>query len=336
LPSAAIRSLRLQLRSSYKDVSITLPGDAKIPATIDAIATFITAEKTHSHVVPVPSSSLEDLLYTVAGTQKLCTDPLVLLRQSDGTTFWVLLSDLAPNAVCINCHQLPSQFVHAATLAYNNPTTVPMQPCIMIDSSEPADLLIRLGTAPQNAIECCPPTPPSLLLVSGVAGAGKSTLISALRMSMPERLMFPTITCTAPLCWVGPHNNSNIVTSSEFQELEQAGAFMYASSMPGQAWKRWGLLKNELVITSDSLQKNPSNRLGFSVQQCLYAVVEEHPVGVLAARAAGVQCHVLHVTVPTLDVMDQRLRMSEKCYEEQQVSMAPDCVTIMPLLWTFS
>lgn len=309
----------MQLRALYNDVSITLPGHGPISATVDSVAAFISVENTHANITPVPSRTLEDLVYSVVNTVKLRAEPILQLRQSDGETFWVPLAELASNTLCINQYRLPSSFPRTQTLCHINASMVPPQPVILVDSPEPTDLLISLGTAPHHDIEVLFPASPRLLLVSGVAGAGKSTLISALRNSMPERLLFPTITSTAPLSWVGPHNKSDLVLLQEFEDLVQVGAFVYVCSLPEEPGVKWGLLRQELVSTTGSLAATSSRGVVSPVSKAFFAVVEEHPVGVLAARSAGVACLVLHVTIPTIDVMDQRLRMSGKCYEEHQV-----------------
>ena len=262
-------------------------------------------------------------MISIVGTVKLRTEPLVLLRQSDGETFWLPLADLANNALCINSHHLPSLFTHADSRCHLFPSTVPVQPSVLVDSPEPTDLLIQISSAPRYNMQYCSLPSPQLLLITGVAGAGKSTLISALQLSMSERLVFPTITCTSPLAWVGQHNKSHVLSPEEFFEQEKAGAFVYVAALPSQKGVRWGLLRQDVLSASAPL---PATSLcGGPVlpsEKAFFAVVEEHPAGVLAAREAGVKCLVLHVTVPTIDIMDQRLRMSSKCYEEEQVSFA--------------
>jgi guanylate kinase len=199
---------------------------------------------------------------------------------------------------------------------------VPSAPVILVDSTEPTDLLISLGAAPSYPIERCLPRSQQILLISGVAGAGKSTLISFLRKSMPERLVFPTVTSTAPLAWLGSHNEFEVVSSDEFEKLAQAEGFVYIAALPAQKYRgemKWGLLRRELESASASITATMCEAEESIANTGIFAVVEEHPLGVIAAKAAGAPCVVLHVTLPNLDAMDQRLRMSGKRYEEHQV-----------------
>jgi hypothetical protein len=124
------------------------------------------------------------------------------------------------------------------------------------------------------------------LLVSGCAGVGKSTIIAALRASMPERIVIPSITATARLPWLTA-DVTDVVPEETFESFVKLGCFVYHVERRGV---RWGLL-----------------------------AVEEHPMGVEAARRFGLAALVAHVVVPNLDTMDQRLRMSSKQYEEQEV-----------------
>ena len=243
-----------------------------------------------------------------------------MLRQSDGNTFWVSLSDLANNASCINCHHLPDTFPHLNSLCHLSPCALPKQPMIFVESPEPTDLLIHLQTAPQHDMDHSPMQPPQLLLISGVAGAGKSSLITALRASMPEQLMFPTVMCTGALSWIGTHNTQIIISSESFAELQNSGSFVYSASLSPESCVQWGVLKADVQYAPPGF---PATQRTDKLTDCkpYYAVIEEHPFGVMAARSAGVACQVLHVSVQTVDVMDQRLRMSEKCYEEHQVCL---------------
>lgn len=298
----------MQLRTLYSDVSCTLAGTADVAATVDAAAAFISTEHRHGGAVtPVESASLEDLTYAVIGTLKLRRQPLVRVRQGDGDTFWVPLADLAGNTACINMHRSPAAFAHSTTVTHLRPARPPPQGFLVIKSAEPAQLLVGYAVGPVHGVWRGASPPPRLLVVSGAAGAGKSALVNELTASMRPRLVHPAVTSTAPRPWASEHATEFVVPEAAFDTLVERGLFVYrAEKLHGRGSLRWGVLKADIADAAAG-------------RQGVFAVVEEHPLGAAAARAAEPDCLVMHLDVPDTDTMDQRLRMSEKQYEEQEV-----------------
>lgn len=298
----------VQLRVLYRDVSCTLPGTAAVADTVNAAAAFISTEhRRAADVSPVPSPTLEDLTYAVVETLKLRRQPLVRVRQGDGETFWVTLADLSSNVLCLNLHTAPTAFAHSASVTHLHPVRPPPQPFLVIDSPEPVQLLLGYAVGPAYGVwrEAAPP--PRLLAVSGAAGVGKSALVQELRASVGARLAFPDVTATAPRPWATTHSTEFIVADAIFQSLVDRELLVYHAELPsGEGVVRWGVLKADLVGVSKG-------------SGAVYAVVEEHPAGAAAVRAAVPDALIVHVEVPDVDTMDQRLRMSRKQYEEQQV-----------------
>lgn len=302
-------SVCVQLKVLYCDVSCILPGTATVSDTVDAAAAFISTEHRHAaSIAPVPSRSLEDLTCAVVATMKLRRQPLVCLRLGDGDTFWVALADLAANALCMNTHTAPAAFAHSAVVAHLRPARPPPQPFLVVDTPEPAELLVGYAVGPVHGVWRKAPPPPRLLAVSGAAGVGKSALVSELRASVGSRLVFPSVTATAPRPWASAHAAEYVIADAVFASLVSRELLVYHAELPtAQGVVRWGVLKADLVEVAKG---GPA----------VYAVVEEHPVGAAAVREAVPDALIMHVDVPDVDTMDQRLRMSRKQYEEQQVS----------------
>lgn len=307
----------VQLRSLYRDMSMTVSGHLPVSAIVDSVASFVQMEQRHANIFPVQMHNLEDLVYSIVGTVKLRSQLLIQLQQSDGGTFWVSMEELVINSQCINQYYCPSSFAHTHSIFHLKDSDLPLQPAITVDSAEHTDLLISVAAAPRYCTEHLQSTAPRLLLVTGVAGAGKSTLISGLLKSMPERIYFPKIRSTGYLWWLGQHNQVDIICNDEFEVQMQAGTFLYVAWLPEEPTTRWGLPHCELLPQLPA----PCQSGEESACEEMFAVVEEHPAGVQAARAAGSGCWVVHVTLPTIEVMDQRLRMSSKGYEEHQVRL---------------
>lgn len=302
----------LQLRVLYKDVSCTLPGTAAVPDTVDAAAAFISTEHRHGgDVTAVDSTTLEDLTYAVVDTLKLRRSPLVRVRQGDGDTFWVTLADLAANAVCMNMHRTPAAFAHRAAVEHLRPTRPPPQGFLVVESAEPAQLLVGFAVGPVHDVWRGAAPPPRLLIVSGAAGAGKSALVGELTASVGSVLVHPAVTATAPRPWASARGAEFVVSDESFDMLVERGLFAYRAEKPHSGGiLRWGVLRTDIA---DAAKDRGS--------EGVFEVVEEHPVGAAAARAAVPDCVVMHVEVPDADTMDQRLRMSPKQYEEQEVRL---------------
>jgi hypothetical protein len=308
----------VQLRELYRDVSVTLPGAADLAASAAAARDFVTVEERHAATItPVASSSLTDLTYSIVDTLKLRRQPLVKLRQADGETFWVECDDLAANSWSLNMHEQPERFAHKAEAAYRDFAAPPEQPLLVVDSPEPVSLLVNLGVAAQLDIERGLPPPPTLLVVTGTAAAGKSALIARLAAAMPERLVFPNVVATGVLPW---GDRLDIISESDFAAHAAHGRFVYHAAadfgdcVPRHAGcegavLRWGVMRDEVASLAAG-------------KKGAFAVVEEHPVGAAAAKAADAGCVVVRVTLPDVDTLDQRLRLSQKQYEEQQVRAA--------------
>lgn len=302
----------MQLNVLYKDVSCTLPGTAPVPDTVAAAAEFIAIEHRHGGITPVPSTTLEDLSYAVTGTLKLRREPLVCVRQGDGDTFWVRLADLAANAVCMNINRAPDAFTHRAAITHLQPARPPPQGLLVVDAPEPTKLVVGYAIGPVYDVWRGALPPPRLLLVSGAAGAGKSALVQRLAESLGrDRLVFPAVTCTAARPWAAADATEFVVSEAAFNTLEGRGLFAYCAEKPHRGGVlRWGVLTTDIT---DAAKGRPG----------AFAVVEEHPAGAVAARAAVPDCLIMHVDVPDADMMDQRLRMSSKQYEEQEVCALP-------------
>ena len=291
----------LQLRELYRGVSITLPGVAPPADTAGAVGRFITVEERCSDsVAPTAATSLAELTYTVVDTLKWRRRPLVRLRQADGEAFWVESDALARNALCLNMHEQPERFAHSAHASHARLDVPLAPPMLVVDSPEPVQLLLNLGAAPQHDVHRTGDAPPTLLFVTGVAAAGKSELISRLAAAMPERVVDAMRVSTRPLAWC---SNVDVVTDSEFDEYVAADALVYRTEHGGA---RWGVLRDEV----DDVARGTKGA---------FVTLEEHPAAVAAARAAGLDCLAVHVTLPDTDTHDQRLRLSSKLYEEQQV-----------------
>ena len=304
----------MQLKALYRRVSITLPGAADAAATAAAVRDFITIEeRCAAAITPVATTTLTDLTYAVVDTTKCRREPLVQLRQADGELFWVPAEELAANALCLNMHQQPERFAVSQKVAYRNFAEPPERPLLVVESAEPVSLLVDLGAAVQCDVDRAPPAPPTLLVVTGAAGAGKSALVAALAASMPERVVRPNVVATSALPWA---DAVDVIPAADFAEHVAKGAFMYhaetrahapeqGNGAPQSQLMQWGLMKEEFAeITAGTRD--------------VFVVVEEHPAGAAAARAAAPGALLLAVTVPDLDTMDQRLRASRKEYEEQQ------------------
>lgn len=283
-----------------------------MPETVDAAATFISTEHHHGgDVTPVESTTLEDLTYAVVDTLKLRRSPLVRVRQGDGDTFWVTLADLASNAVCMNMHRSPAAFAHRAAVEHLCPARPPPQGFLVVESAEPAQLLVGFAVGPMHGVWRGATPPPRLLIVSGAAGAGKSALVGELTASIGSVLVHPAVTATAPRPWASVRAAEFVVSDASFDTLVERGLFAYRAEKPhGGGVLRWGVLRADIA---DAAKERGSD--------AVFEVVEEHPVGAAAARAAVPDCVVMHVEVPDVDTMDQRLRMSQKQYEEQEVRL---------------
>jgi hypothetical protein len=311
----------VQLKELYRNISVTLPGLVDPAQTLAAIGDFITIEDrcSSSAMTPVRTHDLVELTYSVVDTLKWRRCSLVKLRQADGETFWVESDCLAGNALCLTMNTPPERFANAQHMAHMSLNEPQREPFLVVDSPEPASLLIGLGVAPQHDIHRGGNAPAKLLLVTGVAAAGKSAALAALNSWMPERLVKVVHIATAPLHWT---SDVVIVTDAEFDAYVQQGAVLYAvdHAMTGVNCRsaglegvRWGLLK-EVVETATRGTKG------------VFVAVEEHPLGVLAMRAAGIDGLVIHVTLPDVDTHDQRLRLSHKQYAEQQVCFKQFCL----------
>jgi guanylate kinase len=292
----------VQLKALYSSVSLTLAGAADAELLAAAVRDFVNIEERHTSITPVLSESLSDLVYSVVDTLKHRRVPLVKLRQSDGETFWVENNNLASNCLCLNMHEQPDRFAHTHHIAYDSFTQTPPQPLLIVENPEPVSLLMSLGVAVKNDIHRSGSAPHRLLLVTGTAASGKTELIRRLAQSMPERIVSPMLVATAPLPWC---HGTDLVAASEFAVHVAAGMFVYHAE-DAAAGVRWGLLKDEVKEVAAGTKG-------------AFVVVEEHPLGVMAAKEAGVACLVVHVTLPDVDTLDQRLRLSAKSYEEQQV-----------------
>lgn len=290
----------MQLRELYRGVSITLPGAAPPADTAAAVGRFITVEeRCGDTVAPVAATSLAELTYTVVETLKWRRTPLVRLRQADGEAFWVESDALARNALCFNMHEQPERFAHSASVPHASLDAPLAPPMLIVDSAEPVQLLVNLGAAPQHDVHRTGDAPPTLLFVTGVAAAGKSAMVERLAAAMPERIVDAMRVATQPLAWC---SNVDVVTDAEFDEYVAAAAFVYSVEHSGA---RWGILREEMQDVTNGTKG-------------AFVAVEEHPVAVAAARAAGVECLAVHVTLPDTDTHDQRLRLSSKLYEEQE------------------
>ena len=282
---------------------------------------FITIEeRCAASITPVATTSLSDLVYSIVDTLKLRRQPLVKLRQADGEMFWVASDDLASNSICLNAHERPERYEHAQVSTYGDAAQPPEWPLLVVDSAEPTSLLMNVGVAAQVDIDRAPPAPPTLLVVTGAAACGKSTLLSALAASMPERVVFPNVVATGALPWA---DAVDIVAESDFAAHVAAGRFAYHAAAPqpsgfqravatgsSNSDVRWGVMKEEITELTAG-------------KRGVYVALEEHPAGAIAAKAAEEKAIVVRVALPDVDTLDQRLRASRKQYEEQQVRSAP-------------
>jgi hypothetical protein len=307
-PQSTIRNI-VQLKELYRYISVTLPGLADPPNTVAAIGDFITIEDhcSSSLVSPVRTQDLLELTYSVVDTLKWRRLSLVKLRQADGEMFWVESDNLAANAMCLNMHEPTERYTYAQHMMHASLQEPQREPFLVVDSPEPVSLLIGLGVAPQHDVYRGGNAPPRLLLVTGVTAAGKTEILAFLEAWMPERLVKVMHIATAPLHWT---TDVDIITDAEFDAYVQQGALLYAVDHPcqfaGIKGVRWGLLK-EVVDMATRGTKG------------VFVAIEEHPLGVAAMRAAGIDGLVVHVTLPGVDIHDQRLRLSSKQYGEQQV-----------------
>lgn len=82
---------------------------------------------------------------------------LIQLQQVDGATFWVALPELAANAACLLLAHDTAEFAQQQHLRRLDAATAPRQQLLVLNTAEPATILVSLNMAPQHMLQPKPP-----------------------------------------------------------------------------------------------------------------------------------------------------------------------------------
>ncbi|GIL93290.1 hypothetical protein Vretimale_15687 [Volvox reticuliferus] len=189
------------LRDAYADVSLRLGSTADPRQIFQQSLDYLTLEARLPELQIVPSTSLKELQYLVATTLRYRRRQLLQLQQDDGRLYWVDANEvLSSNAHCALLCQDPSVFATSHQLRRVDTNKLSRVALLYVDSPEPVKLLSSLFTGPQYALMEDPPTPRNVLVISGPAGVGKSTILRMLLKDLGSQLeLVPVLTSRPPL-----------------------------------------------------------------------------------------------------------------------------------------
>ncbi|EFJ40819.1 adenylate kinase [Volvox carteri f. nagariensis] len=189
------------LRDAFADISLRLSSTSDPRQLFQRALDYLTLEARMPELQVIPSTSLKELQYLVAATLRYRRRQLLQLQQDDGRLYWVDATEvLGSNAYCALLCQDPSIFATSHQLRRVDTNKLSRVALLYVDSPEPVKLLSSLFTGPQYGLMEDPPTPRNVLVLSGPAGVGKSTVLRMLLRALGTQLeLVPVLTSRPPL-----------------------------------------------------------------------------------------------------------------------------------------
>ncbi|GLC37755.1 Adenylate kinase [Pleodorina starrii] len=191
------------LRDAYADISLRLSCTADPRQIFQQALDYLTLEARMPELQIVPSASLKELQYLVASTLRYRRQQLLQLQQDDGRVYWVDAKEvLGSNAHCALLCQDPSLFATCHQLRRVDTGKLSRVALLYVDSPEPVRLLSCLFTGPQYGLLEDPPHSRNVLVLSGPAGVGKSTVLRMLLADPAleaQLALVPVLTSRPPL-----------------------------------------------------------------------------------------------------------------------------------------